>query len=100
MAPLLADKDGVSIIIHSREHLPAHVHVIYGDDEALVNIRTGEMFKGYIPARKLKIVLEWLVANSAVIEESFYELNPGLRQKHIIKADPKGKRKGGKQNAD
>lgn len=38
MAPLLISKDGVSIIIQSREHLPPHIHASHGDDEALVNI--------------------------------------------------------------
>jgi len=60
MAPLLVDKEGVNIIIRSREHLPPHIHALCGDDEALINIRTGEMFEGYIPAKKLKVVLEWL----------------------------------------
>jgi len=94
MAPLLTDKDGVSIIIQSREHLPPHIHVSYGDDEALVDIRTGKMFKGSIPAKKLKLVQAWLVEkqNREVVEENFYELNPALRPKPT----KKDKRKGGK----
>ena len=92
MAPLLADKDGVKIIIQSREHLPPHIHLCYGDDEALVNIRTGTMFEGYIPGKKLKAVQAWLAENRAVIEENFYELNPGLRPE-LTKKD---KKKGGK----
>ena len=34
MAPILADKNGVSIFVLSREHLPPHVHAYSGDDEA------------------------------------------------------------------
>ena len=96
MAPLLADKDGMSIVIHAREHLPAHVHVFYGDDEVLINIRSGEVFKGYIPPKKLKIVQEWLAENNAIIEENFYELNPRLRHTDNTKPGSKNKRKGGK----
>jgi hypothetical protein len=98
MAPLLVDKNGVSIILHGREHLPPHVHACYGDDEALVNIRTGEMFEGHIPGKKLKIVQGWLAEekNRAVVEENFYELNPRLKPADKIKSDKKGKRKGGK----
>ncbi len=97
MAPLLAEKDGVSIVIQGREHLPAHIHVGYGDDEALIDIRTGEMFEGYIPAKKLRIVQAWLATreNREIVEENFYELNPRLRLPDT-KPAKKGKRKGGK----
>ena len=81
MAPLLVDKEGVSINIHSREHLPAHIHACYADTEALINIRTGEIFEGYIPGKKLKVVQDWLAeaTNRAIVEENFYELNPRLK---------------------
>lgn len=87
MAPLLEKKEGVDIIIQSREHLPPHIHAFYGDDEALVDIRTGEIFRGYIPAKKLKVVQKWLNEgeNRARTELNFYELNPGL--------DPEKKKK-------
>jgi hypothetical protein len=80
MAPLLENREGVDIIVQSREHLPPHIHACYGDDEALVNIRTGEMFKGYLPPKKLKVVLEWLAEgeNRKNTEINFYELNPRL----------------------
>ena len=102
MAPLLEDKDGVRINIYSREHLPPHIHVSAGDDEALVNIRTGEIFEGYIPGKKLRIAQAWLNegTNKAIVEENFYELNPRLRpqkadKKAVIKK-ANSKKKGGK----
>lgn len=87
MAPLLIDKDGVSIRIQSREHLPPHIHAFSGDDEALVYIRTGEIFEGYIPGKKLRIVQQWLNEgdNRKIVEENFYELNPGLRPRKARK---------------
>lgn len=54
MAPLLAEKEGVSIVIHSREHLPPHIHAIYGDDEAVIDIRTGLVIAGEIPKKEAK----------------------------------------------
>jgi hypothetical protein len=108
MAPLLINRDGVSIVIQSREHLPPHVHASSGEDEALINIRTGEIFAGSIDGKKLRIVREWLAEDGRreIVEENFYELNPGLRpkkemgrqaiKKAIVKK--KGKYKGGKQN--
>ena len=102
MALLLIDKDGVSIYFRGREHLPPHVHVFTGDDVALVEIRTGEIYKGYIPNKKLKIVQQWLEEgnNRELVEENFYELNERLRlkdEKLIIKKAVKNeKNKGGK----
>jgi hypothetical protein len=83
MAPILIDKNGVSIYMQSREHLPPHIHAFYGDDEALINIRTGEIHDGYLPGKKLKIVQQWLAEgeNRKLVEENFYELNPRLRPK-------------------
>jgi hypothetical protein len=94
MAPLLIDKDGVSIYIQSREHLPPHIHAFSGDDEALVDIRTGKVIRGSIAGKKLKLVQQWLDegATRKLIEENFYELNPALRPKEIASsAIKKGK---------
>jgi hypothetical protein len=107
MAPLLVDKDGVSIIVQGREHLPPHVHACYGEDEALVDIRTGEMFEGYVPNKKLRVVQEWLAEgeNRTKVEENFYELNPRHRPKKVEEEKPtvkkavkknKNNKKGGK----
>lgn len=83
MAPLLIDKDGVSIHIQSREHLPPHIHAFSGDDEALIDIRTGNIIKGILAGKKLRIVRDWLDEKDRrkLTEENFYELNPKLRPK-------------------
>lgn len=52
MAPIIAYIEGLSIVVQSREHLPPHVHAFYGDDEALVDIRSAEVLEGYIRLRK------------------------------------------------
>lgn len=94
MAPLLIDKDGVSIVIQSREHLPPHIHAIYGEDEALVNIRTGLIVEGYLSNKKLRVVQDWLSEgkNREIVEENFYELNPSLRPVEV-KVEPVVKKK-------
>ncbi len=106
MAPLLIEQDGVSIHIRSREHLPPHVHAFSGDDVALVEIRTGEIYEGYISGKKLRIVQEWLAEGNRweSVEENFYELNPRLRpqeteKKQTVKkvvSKKKNKKNGGK----
>jgi hypothetical protein len=82
MAPTLHEEGGVKIEIHGREHLPVHVHATYAGAEALVNVRTGEIFEGKIPAKKLKIVQEWLnlPGKRKLVELNFYELNPRFKR--------------------
>lgn len=102
MAPLLIEKDGVSIHLWGRDHLPPHVHAFSGDDEVLVEIRTGDVYAGYLSPKKLKVVKEWLneSENRKVVEENFYELNPRLRASGAIKKinpqEKKRKKQGGK----
>lgn len=78
MAPLLESIDGVKIEIYSREHLPIHIHAKYAEHEALVHITTGEVIRGSLPPKKLRIVQEWLKEDDRyiLVEQNFYELNP------------------------
>jgi Domain of unknown function (DUF4160) len=82
MAPLLSEIHGVRILVYSREHLPPHVHVVYGEDEAILDIRTGMPLKGVLPTNKLRLIQAWLNQdlNRESAEESFYQLNPKLRK--------------------
>jgi Domain of unknown function (DUF4160) len=41
------------------DHMPAHFHAVYGDDEALVEIDTLAVYRGDLPRRALALVLEW-----------------------------------------
>lgn len=86
MTPLLENKDGVKIEIYSREHLPVHIHAKYAEYEALVNIRTGEVFEGSLPTKKLRIVQDWLSDGDTRerVEKNFYELNPKLAPKEVV----------------
>ncbi len=81
MAPQLIDKNGVTVYIYGKEHVPPHVHAFCAEDEALVNIRTGEIFEGHISNKKLRVIQEWLDEgeNRKIVEQNFYELNPRLK---------------------
>lgn len=83
MAPQLIEREGVSIYIYGKEHVPPHVHAFYGEDEALVEINTGEIIEGYLSGKKLRVVKEWLEEgeNRVLTEKNFYELNPRLKSK-------------------
>ncbi len=47
--PTIKIIDGIKINIYSNEHLPPHFHVIYGNYEALIQIKNLEIEKGKLP---------------------------------------------------
>jgi hypothetical protein len=81
MAPQIHKIDGIQIDMYNQEHLPPHFHAIDGEFVGLINIRTGIMFKGDLPQKKLKRVIDWLNNgdNKKKLEEKFYKLNPRLK---------------------
>lgn len=71
---------GIRICVFSRDHLPPHFHAFYGEYEALINIREAVVIAGGLPRRKLREALEYLAQNRDDLLETFYQLNPQLRQ--------------------
>ena len=58
---------GISIYMYYRDHSPPHCHAIYGNDEATIDIRTGELMDGKLPRRALSIVCEWTTLHRDVL---------------------------------
>ena len=50
---------GIMIQMFWGDHAPPHFHAVYGEHEIIVNIRTLEVTKGFMPRRALALVLEW-----------------------------------------
>lgn len=42
------------------EHNPPHVHVIYGEQAAEIEIKTGNVIYGGLPGKALSLVREWI----------------------------------------
>ena len=59
--PILCRFYGIIIRMYFQqaEHNPPHIHAIYGDDMAAINIKTGEVLEGYLPPKALSMVREW-----------------------------------------
>jgi hypothetical protein len=49
---------GVIILMHYRDHAPAHFHAHYGEYEITVEVESG-IVTGKFPKRALAAVLEW-----------------------------------------
>lgn len=70
--------DGIKINIYNGDHLPPHIHALYGDYEVLLVIATAEIYTGWLPAKQLKKAKDWLATNKANAARSFILLNPHL----------------------
>ena len=72
--PTIAVIDGVRIVIYLKDHLPPHLHAIYGDHEAQISIATGDVLNGALPNAKRQAVQSWLAANREVVSHVWVEI--------------------------
>lgn len=57
--PVISRFFGIVIAIYWDDHAPPHFHAKYSGEEAVVNIKTGEVVKGYLSKRALSLINEW-----------------------------------------
>ena len=51
---------GMIIQMYWQDHDPAHFHVRYGGDQAVIAIESGQVMRGGLPSRALALVREWV----------------------------------------
>ena len=78
--PCLIKTQGVKICVYSNDHVPPHIHAIFGEHEAIIAIRELEVIQGELPTNKRRIALEYVRSNQNDLLESFYQLNPHIAQ--------------------
>lgn len=57
--PAISRFYGIVIRMYFSDHAPPHFHAVYSGDEAVVAIETGEVIRGSLPERALRLVREW-----------------------------------------
>ena len=59
--PVLSRFYGIIIRMYFQqaEHNPPHIHALYGEDMAAIDIQTGKVLEGHLPPRALAMVREW-----------------------------------------
>lgn len=60
--PVLSRFYGIIIRMYFQqaEHNPPHIHALYGEDMAAIDIQTGEVMEGHLPPKALSMVREWI----------------------------------------
>jgi len=74
--------NNVKIYLYFGEHNPPHIHAKYAEYEASIIISSGEILKGSLPGKQLKMVRQWLKSSDEVREKltlMFQNFNPHLR---------------------
>ena len=69
--PELSRFYGVRITMNFVDHAPPHFHATYGDDEAQVEIASGEVIGGSLPRRAAAMVKEWANLHRAELEDNW-----------------------------
>ncbi len=57
--PRISEFYGIVIAMYYREHGVAHFHATYVGSTVVVSIDTGDVLAGTVPARALRLILEW-----------------------------------------
>ena len=50
---------GIVIQMYGNDHPPPHLHAIYNEFRAVIEIQTGEILQGSLPGKQLKFVQVW-----------------------------------------
>jgi hypothetical protein len=71
MMPTISVFYGIVIQMFWREHGPPHFHALYGEHEAIIDLRDFSVTRGYLPRRALALVLEWAADHRAELMEDW-----------------------------
>ena len=69
--PTISQFFGIVIQMFWREHAPPHFHALYGEHEALIDIRTLEVIAGSLPKRALNMAIEWATEHRQELTEDW-----------------------------
>ena len=50
---------GIVIYMYAKDHFPPHFHAMYGEEEAMIDIKSKQIINGQLSKRALKLVKEW-----------------------------------------
>lgn len=69
--PTISQFFGIIIQMFWREHAPPHFHALYGEHEALIDIRTLDVIAGRLPKRALNLTIEWAIEHRSELMEDW-----------------------------
>ncbi len=58
--PVITRFYGIVIKMYFNDHLPPHLHALYGEYNGVIDLSNLEMIEGDLPPRATKLVKEWV----------------------------------------
>lgn len=68
--------NSIKILMYFDDHSPPHFHAVYNEYEELFEIRTLTTYRGSLPSKQRKIVVEWAKSNQKFLIDKWNEFNP------------------------
>ncbi len=68
---------GIAIRMYFYDHAPPHFHAIYGGEEAVISIETGEMLDGNLPRYARRLVEEWTALHRQALSDNWDRAHAG-----------------------
>ena len=78
---------GIVIRFYYNDHEPAHLHAIYGEHEALIEIDSLAVLRGELPRRALALVLEWAALHREELRTNWENARLGVPPANIAPLD-------------
>ncbi len=69
----------------NQQHNSPHIHVVYQEDEAVIEIPSGTLLEGKLPPAKMKLVSAWIELRQ---EELMADWQLALNGEQVFKIDP------------
>jgi len=69
--PTISAFYGILIQMFWNEHAPPHFHALYGEHEALIDLRDLHVMRGSLPRRAMALVLEWAADHRDELKEDW-----------------------------
>ena len=86
--PVISMFYGVIVMMYyfdNRRHHEPHIHVKYGDEEAVISIPDGNVMEGAIRANKLKLVQAWIEIHQ---ENLMADWDLAINVQEVFKIEP------------
>ncbi|MDQ3022694.1 MAG: DUF4160 domain-containing protein [Bacteroidota bacterium] len=76
---------GIVIQMFGHDHNPPHFHAVYNEYRAIIEILTGGILEGNLPAKQLKYIQEWNDIHKDELLKNFNNLRAEIQTFKKIK---------------
>lgn len=76
--PTIAMFQGIVIYMYWAEHGVAHLHAMFGEEEAVFSIETGKVIAGKLGRKRRKMVSNWIALRREALLENWRRGRNGL----------------------